>query len=99
MSVQALSSRQMLTDYNNTCLHGFSVSLQLVPMILCKKEDIIGQGDIDFSKIMDPESKKVEIKKLQNAKMAAIKNEPQIKTVIGGNMLEMIERGIIKLEI
>ena len=51
-------------------------------------------GDRPKEELIQEQSKKAE-----EMFMKAMKNEPQIKLVLGGCMMEMIEKGIIEVEI
>ncbi len=67
----------------------------ILPAILAKKEDTVGQKDIegDWS---DKEKMAQVMKDSEEKMIKAFHNEPQIKIVLGGNLIEMIRRGIFK---
>ena len=85
-----------MKDYNKFAVLGFIMSLNVLPGLLAKKEDAVGQEVMNFD-FTDP--KEVErVFKMMSEKMKIIyKNTPQVKTMIVGNFLDMIERGVIKM--
>ncbi len=90
----------MLRDYNDLCVDGFNVAMQILPPIMCRKEDAMGQEDLDFSKIAgdDEEARAEEMKKMNDSKTKQARNEPLIRVFLGGAFLELVERGIFRLE-
>ena len=68
-----------------------------MPNMLAKKEDAMSQDLMKFD-FSDPNevAKMMELARESLKKMYA--NTPQIKIMVGGNFLEMVERGYFKLE-
>ena len=88
--------RQLLKDYQTFCYAGFLQSMLIVPTVLVKKEDALGQ-DVMAGDLTDPEVAEEMMRKATEKQKVAFRNEPQIKVVIAGNFLDMIERGIFKV--
>jgi hypothetical protein len=89
--------RQLLKDYDARLMFGFTTAMQMLPMILCKKEDAVGQNDLDLTNITTKEGAEKLAKDGKEMFEKMMKNEPQIKMVLGGSILEMIEKGVIEL--
>ncbi len=72
---------------------GIFIGCLALPMVLAKKEDLVGQ-DIFAGDMADAEVAESLVQG-NKAKMAkAIRNEPQIKIMLGGTFLDMIKRGV-----
>ena len=68
------------------------MSLWILPVIISRPEDTIGQDEIKMDP-SDPASVAEAVKRGRERMEKAMDNEPQIKRVMGGNFLEMVERG------
>jgi hypothetical protein len=78
-------------------MFGFLSAMQLLPMIICKKEDAIGQTDLDLSSITTREDVEKMEEQGKDIMQKIMKNEPQVKMVMGGMILEMVQKGIFEL--
>ena len=87
-----LHLRSLLRDYDRYAYIGFIMSLWILPVIISRPEDTIGQDEIKMDP-SDPASVAEAVKRGRERMEKAIDNEPQIKRVMGGNFLEMVERG------
>ncbi len=67
------------------------MSFVLLPTVLASKEDVVGRDDMKGGF-----GDKKAMEAFFSTAEKSIKNEPQIKIVLGGNTLDMIQRGIIK---
>ena len=85
--------RQLKKDFDQFCVLGFIMSLNILPSVLAKKEDALAQDDIDFADIEKGFADAMEKLKI------VYRNTPQVKVMIGGNFLDMVERGIIKMDL
>jgi hypothetical protein len=62
---------------------GCFFAMQMLPMLICEKKE-----DLDSESIKDDMEKNVN---------EWMKNDPQLKMVLGGNLLEMVEKGILQM--
>ena len=71
----------------------------MLPAVICRKEDAVNVDDVDFN-VLDksPEEVAAMTQKIQDNWARMIRNEPQIKMVLAGNMLELIEKGVIEMD-
>ena len=84
-----------MKDFNDHAFIGFWFAMIALPMVLAKKEDAVGQ-EVFSGDPSDPD--RVEEMSLDARKKMeqAIRNEPQIKVMLGGTFLDMMKRGIFK---
>jgi hypothetical protein len=73
------------------------MSMQVIPAVFAKKEDAIGKDDFKFD-MNDEESLKKIMELAEKKSIEAMNNEPLIKTLVAGNILDMIDRGFMKME-
>ena len=73
------------------------MSLMALPMILCNKDDAIGDDFLEVKNPDDPEEMKKFQENWKRQMSRAFRNEPQIKIVMGGNFLELVDDGVFKL--
>ena len=85
-----------MKDYQKFCYVGFIMAMMIVPSVLVKKEDAFGQ-EVMSGDLSDPKVVEEMMRKAQESQKVGFKKEPQVKVVIAGNFLEMIERGIFKV--
>ena len=73
--------------------------MEMLPAVICRKEDAVNVDDVDFN-VLDksPEEVAAMTQKIQDNWARMIRNEPQIKMVLAGNMLELIEKGVIEMD-
>lgn len=90
-----LNFRQLKKDYDDRVFGGFVFSMWLLPAVLLEKEDALGQEDFN----LDPEEMKDKMEVMMAKIMDAWTRSPQIHKVVGGNLMEMVERGLLKLQI
>ena len=80
----------------------FINALQSLPAVLAKREDAIGAEDINVDQFGDLPKEELEVlraKKTEELFLKALRNEPQIKLVLGGCAMEMVEAGILKVDV
>ena len=73
--------------------------MQMIPAVICKKEDAVNVEDVDYN-VLDksPEEVAAMTQKIQDNWARMIGNEPQIKMVLAGSMLELIEKGVVEMD-
>ncbi len=92
----SLFCRQLLKDFDKYAYAGFWFASFALPMVLAKKEDVMGQ-DTFSGDVTDPEIAKMIADASQARLEEAIANEPQAKIMVGGCFLDMIRRGVFKM--
>ena len=78
---------------------GLMMSLWVLSSILCKKEDTMGQEDSDVIDLQGTEKMAEMVEKGRVMGGKRFSNETQIKTVVVGNFLELVEIGLLKLSV
>ena len=91
-------NRQLKKDYERHVFYGFVMALWVLPTVLAKKEDAIGQEDYegDFT---DPKVMEAMMEKFREIAKSMFHNQPQTKKVLQGLFLEMVDYGILKVEV
>jgi hypothetical protein len=64
-------------------MFGCVFAMQVLPLMICEKKE-----DFDDKSIVDDMEKNVN---------EWMKNDPQLKMVFGGNLLEMVEKGFLQM--
>ena len=70
---------------------GLSASIDILPSVFAK----VGQDELNYY-TTDPQEMEKMFKTLSQKMKALYKETPQIKTMIAGNFMDVIDRGIIK---
>ena len=90
-----LYRRQLLKDFDKYCFAGFLFAAVGLPVVLAKKEDILSREEVtnyDEDGHEDPEAGAAADSKFERG----IRNEPQIKVMVGGTFVDMLKRGVFK---
>ncbi len=88
--------RQLLKDYDEYCYVGFQMALWILPTILMPVDLSFSQDEFKFEDIQD-EAKMAEVmKEFEGRINEAYNRSPQIRIVMSGNMIEVLERGHFK---
>ena len=88
---------QLKKDYDRFSFHGFHASVTKLPNILANKDNAKSEDLVkyDFS---DPNDVEKMMRRARDRLKTMYANTPQIKIMIGGNFLEMVDRGLFKLQ-
>ncbi len=86
-----------MKDFDRYAFAGFMNSLWVVPPFFVNTKDMVGQElmDIDWS---DKAQVKAAMAKAMEKMRAGYAEVPEIKSIIAGNFLDMVDRGHIKLD-
>ncbi len=84
--------RQLLSDFDDRCYVGFWFATLGLPLVLARKEDALGAGDVFTGDFSDPRKEE----ELRSNMERAVRNEPQIKLMIGGAFADMLRRGVFE---
>ena len=89
--------RQLKKDWDRHIMIGFVMALWILPNVLSKQEDAIDQEDFDGD-MTDPEQMKKMMAVWQEKTKIIFMNQPVIKQFIQGMCLDMVKRGVFKVE-
>ncbi len=89
---KTLNFRQLLSDFDDRCYVGFWFATLGLPLVLSRKEDALGAGDVFTGDFSDPRKEE----ELRRNMERAVRNEPQIKLMIGGAFADMLRRGVFE---
>ncbi len=87
----------MMKDYNARLMHGFLSCLQILPAVICKREDAMGSEDFNMGEAKTEEEMEELMKKADDIYKKMYDNEPQIKIVISGSFLELVDKGVVPM--
>ncbi len=82
-----------MVDFDAHSFVGFWFAMIALPTILAKKGDALGQEAFSGD-MTDTDNMEDMLDNLRKANELAIKNEPQIKVMLGGAFRDMIKKGI-----
>ncbi len=85
--------RQLLKDFNKHAFIGFWIAFYALPFFLAKEDDVIGQ-EAFAAEMSDPDKMDEMTEMLQRRYEQAVANEPQLKIMLGGVLLDMVKRNI-----
>ena len=74
------------------------MALWVLPNVLSKQEDVFGQEDMKGD-ISDPKVLEAIMVEFRKKARIMFDNQPQIKKVIQGTLLDMVDRGLLELSI
>ena len=89
---KTLYYRQLLSDFDDRCYVGFWFATLGLPLVLSRKDDALGAGDVFTGDFSDPRKEE----ELRSNMERAVRNEPQIKLMIGGAFADMLRRGVFE---
>ncbi len=85
--------RQLLKDYNSRLPYAFVMAADMITEIICRKEDAVANDEVSF----EDANADVVNEKMDALRRRMFENEPQIKAVLAGTFMELVDKGLIEL--